>query len=138
VIEVRVASFAQESDKLYAIRDEVFVREQKVPLELEHDAEDVTCTHVLALLDGVAAGTGRILADGKIGRMAVLPRFRGRDVGEALLAALLDIARARGLAEAWCHAQQSAFGFYEKAGFAGEGPLFQEAGITHRLMRLRL
>lgn len=138
MIEVRVASFQQESAALYAIRDEVFVREQKVPLELEHDAEDMTCTHVLAFLDDVPAGTGRILADGKIGRMAVLRQFRGLGVGEAVLAALLAIARERDLDDVWCHAQHSALGFYAKAGFAAEGPLFQEAGITHRLMRLRL
>jgi predicted GNAT family N-acyltransferase len=137
-IEVGVVPFSSHAAVLYAIRDEVFVSEQHVPIELEHDEDDLTCTHVLALLDGVPAGTGRILADGKIGRMAVLRQFRGQGVGEVLLAALLNVARARGLAEAWCHAQQSAFGFYEKAGFAGEGPLFQEAGITHQLMRLPL
>jgi predicted GNAT family N-acyltransferase len=133
-----MASFASESAALYAIRDEVFVREQKVPRELEHDAEDLTCTHVLAYVRGIPAGTGRLLDDGRIGRMAVLAQFRGRGVGEALLAALLNIARARGLQEAWCHAQFSAIGFYERAGFTIEGPLFQEAGITHQLMRLAL
>lgn len=138
MIEVRVASFQQESAELYAIRDEVFVREQKVPLELEHDSEDITATHVLAFLDGLPAGTGRILAEGRIGRMAVLARFRGRGVGQALLVALLDIGRARGMDEVWCHAQLGAIGFYEQAGFAGEGALFQEAGIAHRLMRLAL
>jgi predicted GNAT family N-acyltransferase len=137
MIEVRIVSFADAVEQLYAIRDEVFVREQDVPVDLEHDAEDATCTHVLACVDGVPAATGRILADGRIGRMAVLAPYRGHGVGRAVLDALLRVAAERGLAETWCSAQITAAGFYERAGFKAEGPLYEEAGITHQRMRRR-
>jgi predicted GNAT family N-acyltransferase len=137
-IEVRMASFASESAALYAIRDEVFVREQRVPVDIEHDEDDLGATHVLAFVNGTPAATGRILADGKIGRMAVLKPFRGQRVGESLLATLLGIARTRALVEVYCHAQHSAIGFYQRAGFVEEGPVFYEAGIAHQLMRLLL
>ena len=137
MVEVRIVSFADAGELLYAIRDEVFVREQAVPIDIEHDAEDATCTHVLATVDGVPAGTGRILADGRIGRMAVLAAYRGHGVGRAVLDALLRIAAERGLRETWCSAQISASGFYERAGFEAEGPLYEEAGITHQHMRRR-
>ena len=138
MISVRVVPYAREAITLRAIRDEVFVREQNVPLELEHDEDDLNCTHVLACVDGVPAGTGRLLDDGKIGRMAVLARYRGCGVGRALLDALLRIAQENGMTETYCSAQYTAIGFYERAGFQTEGPLYEEAGITHQLMRLRL
>ena len=138
MVEVRIVAFADSGELLYAIRDEVFVREQAVPIDIEHDAEDATCTHVLAFVDGVPAGTGRILADGRIGRMAVLAPYRGHGVGRAVLDALLRIAAERGLRETWCSAQISANGFYERAGFKAEGPLYEEAGITHQHMRRRI
>jgi predicted GNAT family N-acyltransferase len=137
-IEVRMASFASESAVLYAIRDEVFVSEQHVPIELEHDEDDLTCTHVLAYVRGIPAGTGRLLDDGRIGRMAVLAKYRGSGVGRAVLDALLRIAAERGLTETYCSAQYTALGFYERAGFKAEGPLYEEAGITHQKMRRRV
>src|SRR5690606_21065604 len=80
-------------DALHAVRDAVFVREQGVPVALEHDALDRACVHVLARTpSGDAIGTGRLVPPGeglpaRIGRMAVLPAWRGRGVGATLLQA---------------------------------------------------
>ncbi len=117
------------------IRLAVFVDEQKVPLDMEWDEWDARSLHALARLpDGAAVGTGRLLPDGHIGRMAVLAPWRGQGVGAAMLAALMAEARARGLPRVVLHAQISALGFYEKAGFVPEGDPFEEAGIIHRVM----
>ncbi|HWW71426.1 MAG TPA: GNAT family N-acyltransferase, partial [Duganella sp.] len=54
------------------IRFEVFVEEQKVPAELEMDHMDAVCVHAVAYdAAGKPVGTGRLLPDGHIGRMAV-------------------------------------------------------------------
>ncbi|MEO6154384.1 MAG: GNAT family N-acetyltransferase, partial [Thermomonas sp.] len=83
--------------ELRAVRDEVFVGEQNVPVELEHDALDPLCTHVIArLLDGTPVGTGRLTPERHIGRMAVRAPWRGRGIGDALLLALVEQARLRG------------------------------------------
>ena len=75
------------------IRFAVFVEEQKVPAELEIDDQDARCVHALARdAEGTALGTGRLLPDGHIGRMAVLRDARKLGVGSALLAALMDEA----------------------------------------------
>lgn len=121
------------------VRDEVFVDEQKVPLELEHDANDPLCLHVLAeTAAGEPVGTGRLLPDGHIGRLAVRHPWRGEGVGGALLALLIEEARERGHAEVVLNAQTSAIRFYRDFDFEEIGPRFFEAGIEHQAMRLSL
>jgi predicted GNAT family N-acyltransferase len=81
-------------------------------------------------------GTGRLLPDGHIGRMAVLRQARGAGVGSALLRALMQAARARGDREVMLSAQTHALPFYERFGFVAEGEAYDDAGIPHRVMRL--
>jgi predicted GNAT family N-acyltransferase len=122
-----------------AIRTTVFVHEQHVPAELELDEHDAVSVHALAReAGGRAIGTGRLLPDGHIGRMAVLRDGRGRGTGTALLRALMREARRRGLAEVVLNAQVTAVPFYERHGFRTEGLPYDDAGIEHITMRRRL
>lgn len=126
-------------EDLRSVRETVFVHEQRVPLDLEWDAADPHCQHVIARdRHGQPIGTGRLTPDGRIGRMAVLADWRGRGVGEALLLALLDRARQGRQRELILHAQLSAFGFYVRHGFLPVGERFVEAGIDHQAMRIVL
>jgi predicted GNAT family N-acyltransferase len=135
---VRPADWVADGASLRAIRAEVFIDEQKVPAALEWDTEDARAWHVLALTgDGVAVGTGRLLPDGRIGRMAVLKRWRRKGVGAALLGELLRIARSEGLHNLALNAQTHAIAFYAGFGFRPEGEVFLEAGIAHQAMRRR-
>ncbi|USX24316.1 GNAT family N-acetyltransferase [Oxalobacteraceae bacterium OTU3CINTB1] len=118
------------------IRFEVFVEEQKVPAELEMDAMDAVCLHAVAYdAAGTPVGTGRLLPDGHIGRMAVRKSGRGAGVGGALLQTLMAQARARGDRQVVLSAQSHAAPFYQRHGFAIEGDEFFEAGIAHINMR---
>jgi len=134
-VHVHVVSWEQARAGASAVREQVFVHEQHVPLELEWDGLDPQCLHVIAG-DGSGAviGTARMLADGHIGRMAVLPAWRGRGVGSALLRALLEEARRRGIEHPFLHAQTAAIGFYLRHGFAIAGHEFMDAGIPHVTM----
>lgn len=121
------------------IRMAVFVHEQKVPADTELDEWDAVSLHaVVRDAQGVALGTGRLLPDGHIGRMAVSAQARGLGVGAVLLAGLVEEARRRGFAEAVLSAQTHAMGFYAKQGFVAEGEEYLDCEIPHRLMRLRL
>jgi predicted GNAT family N-acyltransferase len=128
--------------RAYSIRRRVFIEEQRVPEEIELDADDGRAFHALATLGGEAIGCGRMLDHGddevKIGRMAVLPAYRGTGVGREILRFLMGRARARGSRKAILHAQLSAEGFYLKEGFAPVGGVFDEAGIAHRRMEKSL
>jgi predicted GNAT family N-acyltransferase len=133
---VRAADWVADRALLRAIRAEVFIDEQKVPAALEWDADDVRASHVLVLTaDGTAVGTGRLLPDGRIGRMAVLKPWRGRGAGRALLTELLRIAQRAGMHSLVLNAQAHALGFYAGFGFRPEGEIFLEAGIPHQTMR---
>ena len=123
-----------------AIRHAVFVEEQGVPVEDEIDGLDDQCRHFLVRrrsaqggLEAVATARARFTARGwKIERVAVLREQRGRSVGAALVRHML--AQAPENHVVYVHAQQSAIGFWQRVGFATEGPEFFEAGIPHRLM----
>src|SRR5258707_14018817 len=136
---VRRVSWNECGDFLRSIRNSVFIEEQNVPAELEWDGLDELCTHVISeTMQGEPIGTGRLLPDGHIGRMAVLKYWRGRGVGQALLRALIDAARRRGDREVMLNSQVHALGFYGAEGFKPEGPVYEEAGIPHQVMRLKL
>jgi predicted GNAT family N-acyltransferase len=137
-VMVHVVAYAGEREAIRHIRDQVFVIEQGVPPELEHDDQDSRAVHVLALADGLPVGTGRITPEGKIGRMAVLAAHRGHGTGGLILEALLSVARRTGLGRVFCFAQCRAIPFYGRRGFTAEGPVFLEAGIEHQRMFMRL
>ena len=127
IFHVAEIAWTEGAELLRAVRHRVFVEEQGVPEALEWDGLDPQCRHVLArTAAGVAIGTGRLLPDGHVGRMAVLKDWRRRGVGRALLLELLEIARARGDAVAILHAQTHAIGFYRRAQFTVASPEFME------------
>ncbi|MEN9588216.1 MAG: hypothetical protein RLZZ481_2 [Pseudomonadota bacterium] len=122
-----------------AIRLEVFVQEQKVPLAEEIDAFDDACEHAVVFdALGRALATGRLLPDGHIGRMAVLKAVRGQGLGSAVLLALMSQARKKGFVQVVLSAQTHAQGFYERHGFVPEGAEYLDANISHVLMRKAL
>ncbi|OAH15574.1 GNAT family N-acetyltransferase [Streptomyces jeddahensis] len=149
---VRVAEDATDREACFAVRKEVFVVEQGVPQDIEYDAYDADAVHVLAVRDdGFPLGTGRLLygeaaaaknggdpAVGSLGRLAVAKAARGLGVGAALVRAIEDAARERGLTAVDLHAQTHALGFYERLGYVAYGAEFPDAGIPHRAMRKAL
>lgn len=130
-IEVRLADWHQDNAELRRIREAVFIAEQSVAPELEWDSEDDQAVHFLALEDGYAIGTARLLPDGHIGRVSVLRDWRGLHIGEALMRAAIEEAERRGLTEQTLTAQLQALPFYQRLGFEAVSDEFLEAGIPH-------
>ncbi len=137
MVTVRVGDWATLAAQATPLRTAVFVEEQGVPAELEMDAADATAVHAVAVNRlGRALATGRLLTSdepgmARVGRMAVDRALRGSGVGRQVLDALMAAARARGDRAVMLHAQQSAIGFYTRAGYQPRGPIFEEAGIPH-------
>ena len=138
MLRIELMSWEQARAHAEPIRTVVFVGEQGVPAELEMDERDATCVHAIAFLDGRAVGTGRLLPDAHIGRMAVLKEFRGKGVGGAILQKLMERARQRGDREIVLSAQVHAAPFYREHGFEAIGGVYEEAGLPHQDMRCRL
>jgi predicted GNAT family N-acyltransferase len=124
------------------LRTRVFVEEQGVPPEIERDDLDATAVHALSRDEaGRVVATGRLLVRDRtavIGRMAAEAALRGRGHGSAVLAELQRQAARLGAREVELHAQISARGFYERAGYAVVGEEYVEAGIVHVTMRRTL
>ena len=130
--DIRFGDWSVLKEDARIIRFEVFVEEQKVPAELEMDHMDALCLHAVAYdAAGAPVGTGRLLPDGHIGRMAVRQVARGSGVGGALLQVLMAHARSRGDQQVVLSAQSHAAPFYQRHGFAIDGAEFFEAGIAH-------
>lgn len=120
------------------VRTAVFVHEQGIPAELEWDEADASSLHCVARLNGEVVGTGRLLADGHIGRMAVLPAQRRSGVGGRILARLVAAAAERGHEAVELSAQVTALTFYRRHGFMAQGEVYDEVGIAHQRMRRAL
>jgi YbgC/YbaW family acyl-CoA thioester hydrolase len=143
MVQVQAGDWAAQQAEAMRLRHAVFAAEQGIDPALMSDEADAGALHVLARnRAGLALGSGRLVATGggvgKIGRMAVDASVRGAGVGGALLRALVQAARERGLAELVLHAQCTAEGFYRRSGWQPEGAVFEEAGVPHQTMRLRL
>lgn len=135
---IQQADFHATPD-IKTVREKVFIREQHVPEKLEWDGLDDTATHVVAQdKHGQVIGTARLLDNGHIGRMAVLPEWRHQGVGSALLNELLLLAQQRQLSQVFLHAQTSAVEFYQRHGFSPRDEEFMDAGIPHRYMQRNL
>ena len=143
MVQVQLGTWAALGTDAQRLRHAVFTQEQGIDAALDQDGADDGAVHAIARNRlGLAVGTARLLpaVDGqaRIGRMAVMAGLRGGRIGRQMLEALADAARARGDRQAMLHAQASAVGFYERAGFERRGAPFVEAGIEHQEMARRL
>jgi YbgC/YbaW family acyl-CoA thioester hydrolase len=136
MIRVATGGWAELGDHARRIRAEVFLKEQRIPAEMEWDDGDAKAVHAVAFNRlGQAVATGRLLPEragvARIGRVAVDRVLRGSGVGRQVMQALLDAAGARGDREVVLNAQRSAQEFYLGLGFRPRGEPFEEAGIPH-------
>src|SRR4051794_40171419 len=137
---VEPATWGYDREGIERVRRAVFIEEQRIPEAEEWDAVDPVARHVLAYVrsaavKGEGVGPGRLGPTGKIGRVAVLPHYRGTGAGVAVMRRLVELAAEHGFTEVYLNAQSYACGFYERLGFRTDGPEFDEVGIPHRRMR---
>lgn len=138
-IRFRKYSWQLAPASIREIRQQVFIEEQKVPPELERDETDEIADHYLAVLpDNTPVGVARLFSTleetGHIGRMAILPRYRGQGIGEALLRHLIAESAGR-FSELRLSAQEHAIPFYQRSGFHVCSNVYDDAGIPHFDMR---
>lgn len=129
-----VAYVGQEKEAIRSIRDSVFIQEQQIDPEIEFDGLDSSAVHALVYCDGNAVGTGRILSDGHIGRIAILKAYRGQGLGSKIVLSLIEEAVSQQYDRVYLGSQKHAIQFYEKLGFQPYGDEFIEANIPHLSM----
>ncbi len=140
---IKPVQTSEELELAFEVRRLVFQIEQKVAAEEEFDAHDKTARHWLVMDGSQGIATARVrpvnsqdpdVKQAKIERMAVLAGYRGQSVGRRLMEQILNDLRSQGFQVAKLHAQVQAQGFYQRLGFVAQDPIFDEAGIPHRLM----
>lgn len=128
---------SKDVSEAFAIREEVFVEEQKCPRQEEYDEFDSSALHLVVYVGEEPAATGRIWHDGKsfrIGRLAVRKKFRGQKLGDLAIRLLLNKAFNSGAERVNINAQVYIMPLYEKFGFKAYGEEFLEAGLPHFAM----
>lgn len=151
MIKILKTDWKTSQNMLKTIRETVFIQEQRVPVELEWDNEDIDAIHLLAIhtepvlytssVVEEPVGTSRILINtdqARIGRMAVLPEWRNKGIGSQLLKHSLSLCKQQQVHSVFIHAQEYVVPFYEKAGFQVAGDRFIDAGIPHKKMKILL
>lgn len=137
-IRIREASWPADRTSLETVRSAVFIREQGVPRALEFDGLDAAALHWLAFAEQQPVGTLRLLPTGQIGRMAVLPAYRGHGIASRLLRHAIAAAEGHGWDEVWLNAQYARRSFYAAHGFIVISDIFEDAGMPHQRMLRRL
>ena len=135
MIKILIVNFSSEyALMIKTIRNEVFTIEQQIDANEDLDGQDDEAIHALVKFSRDYVGTGRMLSDGHIGRLAVIKSFREKGLGKEIIQALLAEARKRKLNRVYLGAQKQAVGFYKKLGFCEYGEPYIEVGIEHIYM----
>lgn len=139
MVEVRIVSFVGDDEKnIRLIRNTVFSCEQNIKSDIDFDGSDSSALHALIFVDGESVGTGRMLDDGHIGRVAVLKECRGKGLGSIIVESLIQKAIENSFIRVYLGSQINAFNFYKKLGFTQFGEEYTEANIAHVLMEKRI
>jgi len=147
MIDIQQVSQPEALQTVFSIREAVFVQEQNVPADEEYDEYETSSRHFLATYRDEAGqshpcGTARwrTTSNGvKLERFAVLKAFRGRQVGRALVQAVLQDVFAHipdPEGQVYLHAQLTAMPLYAAFGFTPVGEMFEECAIQHYKMVL--
>ena len=136
MIKIKIVTYDNQNEKIIrSIRDDVFINEQGIDPKIEFDGLDDSAIHTIIFVNEKPVGTGRVLKDGHIGRIAVLSEFRGQSIGSKIIYSLTDVAIKNDYQRVYLGSQKHAIDFYTKLGFTPFGEEFIEAGIVHLSMQ---
>lgn len=139
-LDIRMVKTKKELDQAIAIRKQVFVKEQNVPIDIEIDGLDDEAEHVIAYVGGEPIGCARIRFNtyAKLERIAIVEKYRGRGFGIQLTDFLIEYCKQKNVVEIRLHAQMYTADFYKKLGFLERGKTFFEADIEHIEMYMNI
>ena len=127
---IRVAKECERAGAYY-VRMAAMMHKYQIPLDAEIDAHDgENCHYILALDDIYPVATCRWfeVRDGvaEIGRVVVLPEYRGKHLGQAVVAEAEKWMREVGVKKVEISSRVNVADFYEKMGYR-----FNENGKPH-------
>lgn len=141
---IKILNNKDELELGFALRIEVFVKEQKVPIELELDEKDHSenTIHIGYFNNNKLIGVARLIDLDKdvihIGRVVIDKEYRGKGIGRKLIIGCENIAKQILKKEVIIElsAQIQAEKFYESLGYNRiNDKIYLDAGIEHVDMR---
>ena len=141
---IKILKSKEELNLGFALRIEVFVKEQKVPIELELDDKDHSdnTVHIGYFHEDNLIGVARLIDMDKdvihIGRVVIDKEYRGQGIGRDLIIGCENIAqqilKRKTIIE--LNAQIQAENFYKSLGYNRvNDKIYLDAGIEHVDMR---
>ena len=141
---IKILKSKEELNLGFALRIEVFVKEQKVPIELELDDKDHSnnTVHIGYFHEDNLIGVARLIDMDKdvihIGRVVIDKEYRGQGIGRELIIGCENIAqqilKRKIIIE--LSAQIQAENFYKSLGYNRiNDKIYLDAGIEHVDMR---
>jgi len=141
-LELKIAKSNKDIQACFDIRNQVFEKEHNLSHKIQSDNKEEIATHFLASLNGKPVGTARLYKidnnSAKISRVAVLSKYRGKQIGKYLIDLIIKHSREQGISTLILASQSSVVGFYEGFGFKTEGDEYLDANIPHYKMYLEL
>ncbi|WED25637.1 GNAT family N-acetyltransferase [Vibrio sp. DW001] len=120
-MELTIGNTPDIISKAHSIRHQVFVVEQDIPQELDHDGLDNISSHALVTDDDSLVATARLtvndIGHAVLARVAVIEQYRGSGVASKVVSALLSYAGQCGCVSIEMHAHEYLRRYYEKFGF---------------------
>ena len=138
-IEMEDPLYQQERD----LRNRILLRPIGIP-DFGWEKNDVNSWHFVALEGGNVIGCVVLVrlddrgSKTQLIQMAVEKRFQGQGIGRSLVEHLIAFAQENKVSEIQIHARDDVTSFYERLGFEVVGDPFEEVGIKHRHMLMRL
>lgn len=136
----RILTTREERELAFKLRNDVFVDEQNVPVELEIDEKDTleSTTHIGFFLDNKLIATARLTDMDTdyihVGRVAVDQQFRFKGIGKKIMLDCEKIAKET-LKKPFTlelSAQLQAENFYKNLGYTRvNDKIYLDAGIEH-------
>lgn len=126
------------------IREDVFVREQRLFDTSDLDENDPLSTHIIVKCDDQIVGTVRVFPekDGPNhwvgGRLAVRKKHRDNHVGSLLVKEAMRYVKERGCTRFTAHIQEQNVVYFSLLGWKTVGPVEIYHGKPHRLMQADL
>ena len=143
---IRIETISTDSphyDSERDLRNRVLLRPIGLP-DHAWEQKDPESAHIVAILNDQVVGCVLLYPHpeepqkAQLLQMATDSKLQGQGIGQRLVEALKEHAKAMGVATVFCHARCEVQGFYQKLGFQATGGTFEEVGLKHQLMELSL
>ncbi len=119
-VTTKIAMTMEESLQGFAVRAACFLGELEVPYSEEFDGHDFSATHVIAYVGEEPVGTVRLRWFQSFAmpeRLAVVQRFRGRNIGQVLLERCRLLTERRGCNMLYTQVLPRNTAYWEKQGW---------------------